>query len=176
MRVVLGSQNPPKQRATELAFSAAFPDAEVTIDCFGTDSGVSAHPLSLDETLTGAINRANNVREQSGDADYYVGIEGGLVEGAGRVWEVGVVAVVNARGDVSTGISAGIEMRGVVLDAVRNGIELSDVIKQRFGIDAVGVANGFYGLATNDHVTRQAAYEQAVAFALAPYIHPEFYA
>ncbi len=42
-----------------------------------TESGVSDMPLSIEETMDGARNRANNLLNAGIDADYYVGIEGG---------------------------------------------------------------------------------------------------
>lgn len=176
MQIIVGSKKSPKVQAVEESFRAVFPNEEISIDGVATDSGVSSHPTSADDTLAGALNRAEHARRLVSDADYYVGIEGGLVKVVDRVWEVGVIAVIHSSGVVSTGVSAGIEVRGAILEAIESGTELSDVIEQKFGIESIGATNGFYGLATNDLVTRQAAYEQAITFALAPFLHPELYA
>lgn len=175
MKVIVGSLNAPKRMAVEAVFSRAFPREDIVVECATVDSGVRAHPLSLEETMTGAKNRATKAKELVPDADYYVGIEGGLFSAEGRTWEIGFVVVMDAHGAVATGTSAGIEVRGALLQALQDGVELSSAVENKFGVMAVGKTNGFYGLATSDLVTRQTAYEQAVTFALAPFLHPELY-
>lgn len=175
MKIVIGSTNKPKRLAVEQSFSKVFKDESIAINCISTVSGVSAHPVTAEETLAGAINRANHAAEQLPGADYYVGIEGGLIGVGDRVLEVGIVAINDPNGRVYTGMSAGIELSGAILHGVQSGIELGDVLNDTMGINPPGNSNGFYGLATNNLVTRQAAYEQAIIFALAPIIHPEFY-
>lgn len=175
MKVVVGSKNIPKRNAVEKAFVAAFPHEEITVETVSTDSGVSPHPTSADESITGALARIAHAKELVSNADYYVGIEGGLLKASGRAWEIGWIAISNAGGKVATGLSSGIELQGKILQSVLDGVELNEVLEDDFGIQSAGNNNGYYGLATNDLVTRQAAYEQGVTFALAPFLHPEFY-
>lgn len=175
MKVVVGSNNTPKRNAVESSFKAAFPDEEIIIETVNADSGVSSHPTSAEESITGALMRVARAKELVSDADYYVGIEGGLLRVSGRSWEIGWVAMSNSEGKITTGLSSGVELQGGVLNAVIDGVELNNVLENDFGISSAGNNAGFYGLATNDLVTRQAAYEQGVTFALAPFLHPEFY-
>ena len=175
MEVVIGSNNKPKRNAVENSFKAAFPTEEITIETISTNSGVSAHPTSGEESIKGALTRMAQAKELIADADYYVGIEGGLLRSSGRAWEIGWIAINDSSGKIATGLSAGIELRGKILDAITDGIELNEVLENDFGIQFAGDSNGFYGLATNDLTTRQAAYEQGVTFALASFLHPEFY-
>ncbi len=175
MKVVVGSKNIPKCAAVEASFSRAFPADNIIVEGLATESGVSSHPTSADESIRGALNRATEASLKISDADYYVGIEGGLLTHNDRAWEIGWVAIRNSQGQTTTGLSAGIELRGKVLEAIVNGIELNDVLKNDYGFEAAGSNSGFYGIATNDIVTRQDAYEQGITFALAPFLHPEFY-
>ncbi len=175
MKVVVGSNNLPKRNAVENSFKAAFPDEDIIIGTVSTDSGVSSHPTSAGESITGALTRVARAKELITDADFYVGIEGGLLRVSGRAWEIGWVAISNSDGKIATGLSSGIELQGSILKAITDGVELNKVLENDFGIQSAGNNNGFYGLATNDLVTRQAAYEQGVTFALASFLHPEFY-
>jgi inosine/xanthosine triphosphatase len=175
MRVIVGSENTPKRQAAEASFVAAFPREQIIVDGVKTNSGVSSHPTTAEESITGALNRAEQARLLKPEADFYVGIEGGLLKVGERAWEIGWVAVVSAAGQNATGLSAGIEIQGKILSAICDGEELNDVLANDHGIKSAGNANGFYGLATNDLVTRQAAYEQGITFALARFLHPEFY-
>jgi len=103
-------------------------------------------------------------------------------EFASYIWRRGnrrrpksIVAIRNSKDEIATGVSSGLELRGELLEAVLCGTELDEILESNFGVRPGRDGNGFYGLATNDLVTRQAAYEQAITFALASYLHPEFY-
>lgn len=133
------------------------------------------HPTSGSESLEGAKQRAKHAHELKPEADFCVGIEGGLLEVDDIVWELGWVAIENSKDQIFTGISAGIEVKGKVLEAIRDGRELNDVLKEDFDIENAGGTNGFYGVATDDVITRQQGYEQAIIFALAPFKHPQYF-
>lgn len=175
MKIVIGSANVPKREAVIEAFRRAHKDQHIDANYVTTDSAVSSHPTSATEAMQGALNRVADARRQVQEADYYVGIEGGLLQSDGRAWEIGWVAISNSEGSVATGLSAGIELQGTILKAVQEGIELNDVLEDIYGTKGVGNANGYNGLATNDLVTRQQAYVQGVLFALAQFLHPELY-
>lgn len=175
MEIVLGSNNTPKRNAVLEAFSQAYKSDNIVIECVKTNSGVASHPTDAEEALQGAINRITDAREQQPGADYYVGIEGGLLQRGGRAWEIGWVAITNSVGKMATGLSAGIELKGEILKAILAGTELNDVLDNIYGIGKIGNINGFYGLATDDLVTRQQAYEHGLHFAIAQFKHPELY-
>lgn len=174
MRVVLGSENQPKLRSVETGFSAVFKE-DIKAETCAAESGVSSHPTSAGESLTGAINRAKNAQELNPGADYYVGIEGGFMREGERVWELGWVAIMDSNSDIHTAPSAGVEIGGKVLEAILGGQELNEVLKDKFGIDNAGKSNGYYGVVTDDVITREQSYVDAIIFALAPFQHPEFY-
>ena len=175
MKIVIGSINVPKKDAVLLAFSQAYGNELIDVTCVETNSGVSSHPSNAGEALRGAINRVTDAKNQMPGADYYVGTEGGLLQENGRAWEIGWVAIMNSVGELATGLSAGIEIKGEILKAILDGTELNDVLDDIYGIGKIGNSNGFYGLATDDLVTRQQAYEQGIQFAIAQYKHPELY-
>ena len=105
MKIVVGSKNPVKVGAVEEAFKKYYPDCEVS--GIEVASGVSAQPMSELETMNGARQRAYAVLKASPEADYGVGLEGGVTElsptslnwsgvqgGKGRLFECAWVAVV----------------------------------------------------------------------------------
>lgn len=159
-----------------MAFNAAFPGETLSVEGVGVDSGVSSHPTNAEESLQGAINRAGRAKEARPDADYYVGIEGGLLEVGDRAWEVSWVAIENKRGHITTALSAGIEVRGKILEAIRGGQELGDVLRNLHEIDDAGKKTGFYGLATDDLITREDACRDAVVFAVSIFKKQEYFA
>lgn len=174
MKVIVGSQNTPKINAVKAIFTRYYPEEEIDVGGVGVSSDVSSHPISAEESIRGANNRATNAAALQPGADYYVGIEGGLLSINEKAWEIPWVVIVNSEGKSAIGIGAGIEIGPTILQAIRSGREL-DVVLDDMGFGRLGNANGFYGLATNDIVTREDAIRQGVAFALARFVHPELY-
>ena len=86
MRIVIASGNPVKIQATEAAFRKMFPGEELELAWVSVASGVSDQPMSDEETYRGAGNRAKNARILMPEAEYWVGIEGGLEERNGSLW------------------------------------------------------------------------------------------
>ena len=77
-KVVIASKNPVKAQATQDGFKKMFPKQEFEFTEISVPSDVNDQPFSDDETLLGAKNRANNASKLLRDADFYVGIEGGI--------------------------------------------------------------------------------------------------
>ncbi len=77
MKVVVASHNPVKINSVQSAFETCLKQG---IDIVGVtvDSYVSDQPKSDKETLQGAMNRAKNAAKLDSDANYFIGIEGGI--------------------------------------------------------------------------------------------------
>ena len=78
MKVIIASHNPAKIRAVSEAFALQFPGETIEYMPANVDSGVSDQPLSDAETRHGARNRTRNACELHPDADFWVGLEGGI--------------------------------------------------------------------------------------------------
>src|SRR5215218_6839967 len=86
MRLIVASTNPVKVQSTEHGFTQMFPAETFTAEGIIVPSGVSNQPMSDEETLQGALNRASNARTAQPSAHYWVGIEGGCEEKHGELW------------------------------------------------------------------------------------------
>jgi inosine/xanthosine triphosphatase len=73
MRVAIGSKNPAKISAVKAAFKE-YTYEIITVDA---SSGVNEQPMTDDETIRGAINRAIEAAEK-GEAEIGIGLEGGV--------------------------------------------------------------------------------------------------
>src|ERR1041385_8210729 len=93
--IVVASTNPVKVQAALNGFQAMFPERQFCADGISVPSGVSVQPMTSHETLQGATNRATNAHHQRPDADYWVGIEGGVdeIDGQMEVFAWVVVAI-----------------------------------------------------------------------------------
>lgn len=96
--IVVASQNPVKVQSVERAFKRCFPDEALTVKGVSVPSGVNAQPMTADETLTGATNRAQNAKAAVPEADFWVGLEGGLEQVCGRVFTFGWVFIIAKSG------------------------------------------------------------------------------
>lgn len=174
MLIAVGSRNPVKIAATRAGFASVWPELEWTVADYDVASGVSAQPMSNGESIRGARTRALRARE-AGDAAYGVGIESGLERIEGIWFSTGWVVIVDGAG--REGIASSI-LRPVPLpsmELVRQGMELGLANDQVFGTTNSKQANGLIGLLTNDVLTREGVFRDAVIAALARFLHPHLF-
>lgn len=172
--IVIASKNPVKVAATLNGFRKMFPSIEFKISSVQVPSNVSAQPLTSSETLAGASNRAANAREVFPDADYWVGIEGG-VDDYGQEMAVFAWVVVQSSDQIGKGRTGTFYLPAQISDLVRSGKELGeadDIVFNRFNSKQ---ENGAIGLLTGDLIDRTQLYEMAVIFALLPFRNQELY-
>jgi len=173
-RIAVASQNPVKLAAARQGFQAAYPGRECEVIPVSTSSGVSAQPFSDPETLSGAEERARQASLAQPEADYWVGIEGGVEEHpcgmAAFAW-----VVVRGAAQTGRGRSAAFFLPEAVAALVRQGYELGAADDLVFGRNNSKQANGAIGLLTGDVIDRAALYIPAVIMALIPFKNPELY-
>src|SRR5689334_11150921 len=165
--IVVASINHVKIMAALEGFKRIFPDQHFQATGVTVPSGVSDQPMSDQETLTGAMNRACAAREKH-PGDYWVGIEGGieLVHGemACFAW---IVVLSNERSGKSR--TATFYLPHEVSELVKTGLELGDADDKVFGLSNSKQQNGSIGILTGDVITRADYYEHAVLMALVPF-------
>ena len=172
--VAVGSTNPAKVEAAGEALRRLVGEFQVVAE--DVDSGVSAQPLSIDETRRGAEGRARAALEAVPEADWGVGVEGGVhVDESGRGWLVTVAAVADRRGTVSTGEGLRLMLPDRMVEALRAGRELAEVVDACFGVTGSKVDPGAVGHLTKGFITRRQLVAHALAAALVPRLFPELY-
>ncbi len=168
MHLIIASTNPVKVQSAKHGFTQMFPAESITAEGISLPSGVSDQPMTDNETLQGALNRASNARAAHPAADYWVGIEGGCEEKHGELWTFAWVVVL--RGEVVGKARTGAFMLPQEVAAlVRSGVELGIADDQVFGRSNSKQTNGAVGLLTADLIDRQRYYEHAVVLALIPF-------
>ena len=167
--VAVGSMNPVKIGAVRAMIERVAPQA--TVQGIAVPSGVSDQPWGDDETIRGALARARAAREAL-DADWGVGIEGGVVDaGSGIVRSCAWAAVIGRDGREGVGGSLSLELPTRVAALVRGGMELGHAMDAVTGEQNVKQGVGAVGILTGGLVTRQGAYETLVAYALVPFLN-----
>jgi len=174
-KIVVASTNPVKVEAVQIGFAKMFPDESFDVKGVPAPSEVSAQPMSSEETLTGAMNRANNVSKLVPDADYWIGVEGG-VEDANAELEVFAWVVVKAStGKIGKGRTGSFFLPQKITELVRQGVELGEADDIVFGRTNSKQGNGAIGILTDDALTRTTYYEPAVIMALIPFKNETLY-
>jgi inosine/xanthosine triphosphatase len=170
--IVVASTNPVKIQAALEGFQRMFPAEQFTVQGIGVPSGVSDQPMTDAETLQGARNRAATAYKELNDADYWIGIEGGVEDRAGELEAFAWVVVISRDGRTGKSRTATFYLPEETAKLVRRGIELGHADDQVFGRSNSKQQNGSVGLLTGDVVDRTAYYVQAVILALIPFRNP----
>ena len=172
--IVIASHNPVKAKAALAAFRRSFPEETFSIEAIGVGSGVSDQPMSDEETLLGARNRASGAREQRPKADFWVGIEGGIQDQGLEMTAFAFMVVLSVDGEGNSR-SAAFSLPHPVAEWVRQGKELGEADDLVFGRTDSKKEEGAVGLLTGNVIDRAALYEHAMVLALIPFRHPAWY-
>lgn len=173
-RVVVGSGNPVKLAAVRAVFARCAPDAQVTN--LVVPSGVPDQPWGDAQTVAGALARARAALAGDPAAELGVGLEGGVVrEPDGAVRTCAHAVVVDRAGHVGSGGSLSMPLPPRVVALLEEGLELGHAIDHLLKTTGTKHAGGAVGVLTAGLVTRQAAYEPLVTYALTRWLAPELW-
>ncbi len=174
--VIVASRNPVKVGAVEGAFRRMVPGGVAEVAGVSVDSSVSDQPLSDLETMRGAEARAEAAEALRPEADYWVGIEGGIES---RSESSGMMAfawvVVRSSFGIGRARTGTFFLPDEVARLVRNGMELGEADDIVFARSNSKQEEGAVGLLTRGVIDRRALYEHAVVLALAPLKNPLLY-
>ncbi len=171
MRVVVASRNPVKIGATQKAFETVFPDTPVEIMAADVDSGAGDQPNSDEATRRGAKTRAMRSAENVPEADFWVGLEGGIDIVDDQLMAFAWMAILGSSGDVSQARSVTLPLPPAVKELVAGGMELGEANDRVFSTVNSKQGGGAFGLLTDGLYTREGIYSQTLIIALIPFVH-----
>ena len=172
MRVVVASKNPVKIGAATEAFSAVFPGVSIVFEGIEVDSGVGDQPDSDARTREGARARALKARDAEPDADFWVGLEGGVEVLDDQLITFAWMAIKGPTGAISEARSPTLPLPPAVKELVDSGMELGEANDRVFSTVNSKQGGGAYGLLTNGRYTRESIYAQTLIIALTPFSNP----
>jgi non-canonical (house-cleaning) NTP pyrophosphatase len=186
--VAVGSTRRPKLNAVWEALTVFGPslDPNAQFDVVGIEvsSGVGHTPLSRQELMAGARQRAKALeaiaRERNEPWKYFVGLEGGLdvVCNGGERWVFlqNWAYVADCTGRGAFGQSGGVLLpEPLVKSVVDDGVELAEAIDAFAGGHGIRDAQGAWGILTRNLITRQDAFRIAVINAFAFFFNTPVY-
>lgn len=161
--IAVGSTNPVKVRAVRRVFQRG----KVSVQGMEVDSGVSAQPMSDEETRTGAVHRARQCLENG--ADFGIGIEGGVMESEAGMLSVNWGALIDQEGREVIASGARYPLPEEIADGIRSGKELGELIDTFTARHDVRKKEGAVGIFTNGLMTRNELYVHLVRLLVGQY-------
>ncbi len=174
LRVIVGSQNPVKVSCTREAFTQAFGKVGL-VEGVNALSNIPAQPRTEEETLLGAKNRVSHAKTLVPEADYWVGIEGGVDEDPQGMYAFAWIYVLHRSGKSSQSKTGTFYLPPPVVALIREGMELGHADDLVFQAQNSKQKGGSVGLLTQGIITREAYYQQAMVLALIPFLNESLY-
>lgn len=174
LHVVVGSKNPVKLGCTREAFSQAFGKIG-RVEGVDALSDIPAQPRSEEETLLGAKNRVSHAKTLVPEADYWVGIEGGVDEDPQGMYAFAWIYLLHRSGKSSQSKTGTFYLPPPVVTLIQGGMELGHADDLVFQAQNSKQQGGSVGLLTHGLITREAYYQQAMVLALIPYLNESLY-
>ncbi|MCL4145736.1 UNVERIFIED_CONTAM: hypothetical protein GTU68_029304 [Idotea baltica] len=173
-QVIIASKNPVKIQCVTQAFEKVFPEQAFQFEGISVPSGVSEQPMTDEETFAGAHNRSINAGNSRPEADFWVGVEGGIQKNGNEMEAFAWVVILSAD-KTGKARTASFQLPPAVVELIDKGMELGHADDLVFKRDNSKQKNGAVGILTNDLIDRVGYYEPAVILALIPFLNQTLY-
>lgn len=155
MKIIVGSKNKAKVKAVERVFTS---DEVIATD---VASYVSTQPFSDKETLTGAINRAQEAHK--GDTTALgMGLEGGVTPFNNQLFLISWGALIDQNDQLYVAGGARIPLPEEIVVQLNSGVELGVIVDKYTQKQGVRHKEGTIGVLTNDLVSRSEMFAHIV--------------
>lgn len=152
-----------------------FRTCSLTIEGIAVPSGVSDQPMDSNETFQGAYNRAHHAKAAAPEADFCIGIEGGIEKTALGMEVFAWVYLIDAEGTEGKARTASFYLPPKVIELIEQGLELGEADDIVFKHENSKQKGGSVGILTDGLIDRTRYYRMAVALALIPITKKELY-
>lgn len=169
------SKNPVKLNAVSRAFKQVFPEEKYSFISVDVPSNVAAQPMTDSETFLGAKNRAVNARDKIPEANFWLGLEGGIKEVENKLYCFNWVYILEASGKESFADSGMFRLPEDISAKVSAGEELGAVSQDFFNVLNIKHSTGTVGALSNGIIDRESFFYHATILALIPFMHPKYY-
>lgn len=172
--VIVGSRNPVKINCTNSGFHQVF-EGTYLVEGLNVSSDVEAQPVGDEQTYKGAFNRAKNSKAVFPEADFWVGIEGGVEKFHGEMAAFAWVVVLDRNGKIGKAKTSIFFLPKAIADMVDGGMELGAADDAFFNRENSKENDGAVGILTKGALDRKNYYQQAVILALIPFVKEDLY-
>ena len=165
--IAVGSVNPVKVEAVRSVMERIF--GQVRIFPYDVSSDVPEQPFG-EQTPEGAKNRA---KAAINGHTLSVGIEAGVFEMFGTLYDYQYCAILDREGRFTIGTGSGFRYPDAVVGLVRKGMTVGQAMKEVYGENNVGKTMGAIGVLSKGLLDRKSLTEQSVLAAMLPRIWDE---
>ena len=165
--IAVGSVNPVKVEAVRSVMERIF--GQVRIFPYEVSSDVPEQPFG-EQTPEGAKNRA---KAAINGHTLSVGIEAGVFEMFGTLYDYQYCAILDREGRFTIGTGSGFRYPDAVVGLVRKGMTVGQAMKEVYGENNVGKTMGAIGVLSKGLLDRKSLTEQSVLAAMLPRIWDE---
>lgn len=158
VKIVLGSINKDKRKIVEKALKEVHLDIEVVT--VKVNSGITDQPLDGETTKRGAVNRAREAKRALQKANFWIGLEGGLIECDKRFHLITYACLIDQNDNEFIGKGEEIGIPDEVSEKIRKGGWFGMVIREYAKDHKVD----------ENLITRVAPFTQAIQNAYANYL------
>lgn len=173
--VVVGSHNPTKLESVKRAFSETFLNEDFSFVTYPAESGVADQPFGVEETKQGAYNRALACKGVKPQADFWIGLEGGIEIISDAYFVSAWMCVLGKNDQVGYGRTGAFALPAEVSERIKSGEELGQACDFVFSRSGSGHQGGAVGILTDEKISRADFYVPAIMFALIPFIKSNLY-
>jgi len=172
LKISIGSKNPVKIKAVKRVIKRIWPKVEII--SLNVKSGVNDQPMSDQEAIKGAINRAKLSLKRTG-SDLGIGLEGCVYESKFGMFLSGWVVVIDKKGKTGIGSGGCLLLPDKIAKEIKKGKELGTVMDELIKEHNTKQKQGTVGVLTNNLINRTESFERAIIFALTKFISPQHY-
>lgn len=173
MQWIVGSESERKVNTVRKVVAQVTGKTDFTIVGYGANSGVGNTPYDK-ETYIGAENRANECKHKFPQADYWVGLESGLVERYGHLYEEAWACVIARDAGTYYGFSSGLKVPDCIIrrmqETQREHWQVMPQLRDELGVNT---GKDTWANYTGDMLIREISLEEALRNALVQRFAPE---
>lgn len=161
MKFIIGSKSKRKINVAKKIIGQLFNEKSIVIEGYDAKSQVPDTPYDK-QTFDGARNRALDCRSRIGDGDYCIGLESGLIERYGHMYEEAWAVVINKEGKEYYGYSGGLKVPDYILKRMdelkMEHCDVMTIIEKEFG----NLPNDTWGNYSGGLIIREISLEEAL--------------
>ncbi|MBU0661144.1 DUF84 family protein [Patescibacteria group bacterium] len=175
MKIIIATENKAKIKAIEEVLALLWNDIELIGEKFSSE--VKEQPLTEEEGIQGALNRAKNAKEKYPDADFCIGMEGYVDSNDFGMFLGGAVVIVDKKGNTGIGMSAKMQLPNSIENCIHEGEELGPLVKSLMNdsSDRIRHYDGTNGILSKGLYNRVDEFKDATKCALCRFVSPEFF-
>lgn len=171
MNIIVGSNSERKINIVQKVVNQLI-TSRAEVHGYGAVSNVPETPYNK-QTFDGARNRAMDSKANVAGGDYYIGLESGLIERYGHIYEEAWAVVISKNGKEYCGYSSGLKVPDFILKKMDElGLEhnrVMTIIEEEYG----KLPNDTWGTYSGGAILREVSLEEALRNALIQDIAPE---